>query len=35
MHPVLVVLLSWVAAQPALCAAWAFALRGRRAAGGN
>jgi hypothetical protein len=35
MHPVLVVLLSWMAAQPAFCAAWAWALRDRRAVGGN
>jgi hypothetical protein len=35
MHAVRIVLVSWLAAQPVFCAGWAFALRHRRAEGGN
>jgi hypothetical protein len=34
-HLVLMTLFGWVAAQPLVCVVWAYALRGRRAFGGN
>jgi hypothetical protein len=34
-HPVLLTLCGWIAAQPILCVAWAHVMRARRAVGGN